>query len=660
MDLVGQNLGRYHVIEAIGAGGMATVYKAYQPALDRFVAIKVLPPQHASIVDFEERFLLEARAIAQLSHPNILPIYDVGLEKNISYFVMKYVPGLTLQDLMGLVMPLEKVSKFIDQVAGALDHAHKRGVLHRDIKPSNMLMDEGEWLLLADFGLAKVLEGQEALTATGTSMGTPTYVSPEQAEGLAVDHRTDIYSLGIILYEMVTGNVPYQGETPMSVLFKHVYEPLPPPTQFNPNLPPAVEAVVKKAAAKKPDERYQHAGELAAALRQAIVESGATAAASKGAQGHPQVISSAITQPLPSIAGRQPPGAEDGDQVPVPQADASLLAELAAPGGALKLRDQFYIEREADARLRAEVVKLGSTTTIRAPQQTGKSSLLVRGVQHARDNGAKIVSLDLQRVDEEHLASPDTFLRYLAELIVRKLRLDVAEVDAAWDSSLGPQDKLTYFMEDYVLPEAGAPIVLAMDEVDRLLHTPFSTDFFALIRSWHNNRAMDEIWDNLNLIMVISTEPYHLIADVNQSPFNVGLKLHLDDLDEADVQDLNQRHNSPVGADDFAGFMQLLGGQPYLCRRALYTMVTQRLTFAELERTATSDSGPFGDHLRRHLAELREDPASVAALAEVIRQNRCSNDDARFRLLRAGLVKVTGDRVVPRCDLYRRYFEGKL
>lgn len=269
MELVGKNLGQYRIIEPIGAGGMASVYKAYQPGLDRNVAIKVLPAQHALTPGFKERFSREAKAVAQLSHPNILPIYDVGIDNDISYFVMKYVPGRTLKDVMGRPIPLKKICDYIDQIAGALDHAHQSGILHRDIKPVNILMED-DWLLLADFGLAKIVEGTEALTATGSSMGTPAYVSPEQATGKPVDHHTDIYSLGIILYEMVTGKVPYSGETPMGVMFKHVYEPLPMPRQIKPDMPEAVERVILKALAKEPEHRFNSAGDLAQALRGAV------------------------------------------------------------------------------------------------------------------------------------------------------------------------------------------------------------------------------------------------------------------------------------------------------------------------------------------------------------------------------------------------------
>lgn len=345
---------------------------------------------------------------------------------------------------------------------------------------------------------------------------------------------------------------------------------------------------------------------------------------------------------------------------PLPAFDPRALAELAAPGGAVKLRDRFYVTREADAALQREVLKRGATTTIRAARQTGKSSLLVRGAHHAREHGARVALLDLQRVDAGRLTSPDVFLRDLATFIVHKLRLDRAEVAARWESALGPQDKLTYLMEDYVLPQADAPIVLALDEADRLLQTAFYKDFFALIRAWHNSRAFDPAWNRLNIVMVISTEPYLLIPDVTQSPFNVGLKLYLEDFDVAQVEDLNRRHGAPVAPDDVPALLDLLGGHPYLTRKALYTLVTEPMTWAELSRVADDDHGPFGEHLRRYYWLLRDEPDLRAALRQVIRRERCDDDLLFFRLLRAGLVKGSGDVCMYRCGLYRRYFEDKL
>jgi len=345
---------------------------------------------------------------------------------------------------------------------------------------------------------------------------------------------------------------------------------------------------------------------------------------------------------------------------PLPEFDPRFLEELEAPGGAVKLRDRFYIEREADVRLKREVVKSGTTTTIRAARQTGKSSLLVRGMHHARENGAKVVYFDLQSVDSNHLTSLDVFLRYLAEVVIHELRFDVAEVEKLWRGSLGPQGKLTYLMADYVLPKSDGLIVLAMDEVDSLLKTDFYKDFFALLRSWHNRRAFDERWDMLNIVMAISTEPYLLIADVTQSPFNVGLGLYLVDFDAAQVRDLNQRHGSPVKEQDFPQLMELLSGHPYLTRKALYVLVAECKTWAKLMQVAPTDEGPFGDHLRRLYWLLHDEPGLKEELRQIARHGRCADKMAFFRLLRAGLVKGSGDVCKCRCDLYRMYFEDKL
>ena len=268
-SLVGTTLGQYRIVEQIGSGGMATVFKAFQPALDRYVAVKVLPAQHALTPGFSERFTREAKAVAQLNHPNILPIYDFGQEGDLSYIVMKYVPAGTLKDRLGQPLNLE-ATRLIEQIAGALDHAHGRGILHRDVKPSNVLLDEGDWVLLTDFGLARMIAGETHLTATGVGIGTPAYMSPEQGKGEKVDQRTDIYSLGVILYEMATGRVPYEAETPLAVVLKHVQGDLSLPRSINPDIPETVEQVILKAMAKQPEDRYDSAGEMAEALKRAL------------------------------------------------------------------------------------------------------------------------------------------------------------------------------------------------------------------------------------------------------------------------------------------------------------------------------------------------------------------------------------------------------
>jgi WD40 repeat protein len=267
--LIGQTLGQYRIVEPIGEGGMATVYKAYQPGLDRYVAVKVLPPIHAKTPGFSERFVREAKAIAGLHHPNILPVYDFGQDDGYSFIVMRYIEGArTLRDVMAEPLSLEQIAGLMEQIAAALDHAHRQGVIHRDVKPANVLMDE-DWALLTDFGLAKMTEASVKLTGSGVGVGTPAYMSPEQGQGLEIDHRTDIYSLGIILFEMLTGKIPHEAETPFAIVLKRVTEPLPMPRSINPGIPEPVERVILKALATDPADRFESVGEMAAALRKA-------------------------------------------------------------------------------------------------------------------------------------------------------------------------------------------------------------------------------------------------------------------------------------------------------------------------------------------------------------------------------------------------------
>jgi serine/threonine-protein kinase len=269
-DLIGKTLGQYRIVERLGSGGMADVYKAYQPSLGRYVAVKILPAVLSRDATFRARFEREARAVAQLRHPNVLTVFVTGEQDGITYIVMEYARGGTLKDRMAEPPSLEETVDLIGRVGGALAYAHRRGVIHRDVKPTNVLLTEEGWPLLADFGLAKMIEGSTALTASGVSVGTPEYMSPEQGQGLPVDHRTDIYSLGVVLYEMVTGQMPYTADTPMAVIVKHMTEPLPSPRALRPDLPVSIERVIVRAMAKAPEERYHSADEMAAALQDAL------------------------------------------------------------------------------------------------------------------------------------------------------------------------------------------------------------------------------------------------------------------------------------------------------------------------------------------------------------------------------------------------------
>src|SRR5262245_24493206 len=236
-DFAGKTLGPYRLETPLGRGGMATVYKAFQTSVRRYVAVKVMASDIANDPGFVERFQREAEVIASLEHPHILPIIDYGTDQNVHYLVMRYIEGGSLEDRMRRKsLTLEECSRLLGQMASALDYAHLRGVIHRDLQPNYVLLDTSENAYLTDFGIARLMQGESKLTATGAVMGTPAYMSPEQGMGRPVDARSDLYTLGVVLYEMVLNRLPFAAETPAALIFKHVYEMPPPAQQLAPNL----------------------------------------------------------------------------------------------------------------------------------------------------------------------------------------------------------------------------------------------------------------------------------------------------------------------------------------------------------------------------------------------------------------------------------------
>lgn len=269
-------IGGYKIIGQIGAGGMATVYEAYQEKLDRHVAIKWM---HASFIQdrqFVGRFEREARIVARLDHPNIVPIYDYDTQDNRPYLVMKYIDGQTLKDHMAeSPLTLSEIVSVMNTVASTLDYAHAQGVLHRDLKPSNIILDENGIAYLTDFGLARITHQGESTLSVDSMLGTPHYISPEQALGdKTLDGRTDVYSFGVLLYEMLVGRLPFTADTPYAIVHKHIYASPPVPSSLNPDIPPAVERVLLKALAKTPSDRYPSATALMTDLMRALQTTG--------------------------------------------------------------------------------------------------------------------------------------------------------------------------------------------------------------------------------------------------------------------------------------------------------------------------------------------------------------------------------------------------
>jgi serine/threonine protein kinase len=353
-----RSLGQYQLTEIIRHGGMTTVYRAYQPTLDRFVAVKVLQCSQAQHdPQLIARFSREAQTIARLQHPNIPPIYDYGEQDGLFYVVLPYIAqGGTLGDLLGTPIAPRTALGLTGHLLGALDYAHRRGVIHRDVKPTNILMSAPDWPLLADFGIAKLLDERERLTMTGMIVGTPAYMAPEQAVGKPIDARSDLYALGIVLYEMVTGRLPFNADAALSMLMQHVHAPVPSPRSLNADLPVRLEAALLRALAKNPQERYQNAAEMTAELErvaQHIEQTGQSVAGYALAGAHVlkqrsnPIATAPPSQPAVAVAIAKPSsvtriGAPTSKPIADP-ADRSSVARRSTRWPRLAVRNAFFL-----------------------------------------------------------------------------------------------------------------------------------------------------------------------------------------------------------------------------------------------------------------------------------------------------------------------------
>jgi serine/threonine-protein kinase len=276
-SLEGQTLGKYTILEPLGSGGMARVYRAYHPKLDRYVAVKVLRSDLVEDSTFLSRFRQEAQSVAALRHPNIIQVFDFDVDDDDYYMVMELLDGDSLHTrlndyrIRGEVMPYGEMVRILLDVLDGLAYAHAEGMIHRDIKPANILLTKKGQAVLADFGIAQII-GSTQHTVSGALLGTLNYMAPEQGLKGICDARSDIYSMGIVFYEMLTQHPPYDADTPLAILMKHVNDPLPVPHQVDPNIPVALERVVLKSLSKEPDDRFQTAAEMAQSLRQAAEE----------------------------------------------------------------------------------------------------------------------------------------------------------------------------------------------------------------------------------------------------------------------------------------------------------------------------------------------------------------------------------------------------
>lgn len=341
---------------------------------------------------------------------------------------------------------------------------------------------------------------------------------------------------------------------------------------------------------------------------------------------------------------------------PLPSAQPIMID---MPEGTMDPESEFYVERPSDSIAMETIKRCGVTITIKGPRQMGKSSLLVRTINAANQADKQVVFLDFQLFDRAALKQSDLFFQQFCRWITDELGME-DRVDEFWERPLGNGQRATRYMEHYLLKELGRPLVLAMDEVESIFDTDFRTDFFSMLRSWHNSRATKKLWKNFDLVLATSTEPYQLIEDLNQSPFNVGQVIELFDFNLKQVADLNRRHGRPLSEAELQLLMNLLNGHPYLMRCALYLVAAKRLSLDELFAKATADHGPFGDHLRNQLFRLHDKKELVDGLKQILRQQTCHDERVFFRLRGAGLVRREKSVVIPRCQLYADYLREHL
>ncbi len=346
------------------------------------------------------------------------------------------------------------------------------------------------------------------------------------------------------------------------------------------------------------------------------------------------------------------------DALPRPRAFADPV-KLERPEGTMDPESHFYIERPGDDVCRREMERQGATIAIKAPRQMGKSSLLIRATGRAKQAGKAVAFLDFQLLDEGVLHDPAAFFKGLCHWIVDELGLD-DHVEEFWQPGLGNVQLCTKYVRRHVLGEIASPVVFVMDEVDRMLNCPFHSDFFGMLRNWHNSRRSGNEWQRLDLLLVISTEPYLLIDDLKQSPFNVGEVIRLDDFTPEQVADLNERHGRPFTESQLARLIALVGGHPYLVRQAMHRVAVGEYPAETFFAKASDEQGPFGDHLRRHLTRFNERPELAKALRQVMAYHTGLDDISFYRLHGAGLVRRAGSQIAPRCELYAAYFRDRL
>jgi len=624
----------YELLRPVGKGSYGEVWLA-KNMLGTFRAVKVVYRSTFSNPRPFDREFEGLRSFEPISqrHPGWVSILHVGKSTtgDFFYYVMDaaddvvtgpsinpidYTPKTLRSKLAaGARLSIDECLHLGISLAEALGELHNSGLIHRDVKPSNIIF-VNDVPKLADIGLVTSI-------GEGTKLaGTRDYAPEEEPSCPAAD----LYSLGMVLYAASLGkDVSQFPELPSDFTITGDGQRL---IQLN--------QVILQACDQDPARRFQSAKAMIEQLAKLTTNRKASqslAPASPNADRHP----------------RSP--------------DADLSTPLEQEGGAVPVESGFYVVRRVDAEFQSALNRHDSIVLVRGARQMGKTSLLARGVQQTRTQGTAVILTDFQELNVSQFTSLDSFYLALGDSLADQLQLDVILRDV-WDTRRGPNMNFDRYLRRDVLERLDTPVLWAMDEVDRLFTCAFFGDVFGLFRAWHNKRSLDPAgpWKKLTLAITYATEAHLFIKDLNQSPFNVGTRLTLDDFKLDQVSDLNTRYGSPIKAEsELVRFNRLINGQPYLVRRGLYELATQGLSFTDLEARADHDDGLYGDHLRRLLLSFVKEPALVKVVRALLRGHLEADTESFYRLRSAGIVAGESEKAVRvRCPLYANYLKRHL
>jgi serine/threonine protein kinase len=546
-NLIGKTLGRYHIVDWLGHGGMAAVYKAHHPGLDQYVAIKVLHGHLVEEKDLIMRFKREAAAVARLRHPNIVRVLDFDVQDEIYYMVMEFIEGPTLRAELearatrGQLFPLDETLRILGVLVDAINYAHSQGTVHRDLKPANVIFTGGGQVVLTDFGIARMIDAPRH-TLTGAIVGTPAYLSPEQGQGKQGDERSDIYSLGVILYEMVTGQVPFEADTPVGIIMKHINETLASPTTISPYVPEVVERIILRAMSKNPDDRYQTAGEMAQAL----------------SDGSGLIIAQMPSTSAPSVLA---PRAVDTSLTPalIRSTDPQCPVQCGRP---IKDPANFFGRERELRRLRGYLRGLHSVSIV-GSRRIGKTSLLL---QLCHPNTTTQLEPDPSRyalvyVDCQGLKELDA--EGWRSLLVSRVAEGLGIVPT-------PRVRDGFHFQDIFrqLLGGGRRVVLMLDEFEDLASNPhLNADFFSGLRALGSGHSLAFVTASRLPLIELT---YH-DSNVLSSPFfNIFVTLKVRLLDEKAARALLGHPQAGFSPETVDFLLELTGPHPCFLQLAGY------------------------------------------------------------------------------------------